>query len=123
MRDCEVFSSIRKTLIFEVTEEFVRDYNRATPLERKKHNELIYRMLQRLKVKMKKLINRLEMKRMRIFREKLHNVKFIPIDLFNYKWLGNLRFKMSYSNLSICLFARAELCLLSQCKSSYQEGK
>ena len=45
------YCSNRKHLIFEVTEEFVRDYNRASPTERKKLNELIYRMLQRLKVK------------------------------------------------------------------------
>jgi hypothetical protein len=44
---------IRKHLIFEVTEDFVRDYNRALPNERTKLNELIYRMLQRLKVKQK----------------------------------------------------------------------
>jgi hypothetical protein len=43
--------SIRKNSIFEVAEEFVRDYNRALPNERTKFNELIYRMLQRLKVK------------------------------------------------------------------------
>jgi hypothetical protein len=47
--------SARKTLVLEVTEEFVRDYNRTLPNERTKLNELIYRMLQRLKVKKKKL--------------------------------------------------------------------
>jgi hypothetical protein len=46
--------SARKTLVLEVTEEFVRDYNRTLPNERTKLNELIYRMLQRLKVKKKK---------------------------------------------------------------------
>lgn len=44
---------IRKNLTLEVTEEFVRDYNRALPHERTKLNELIYRMLQRLKVNRK----------------------------------------------------------------------
>lgn len=46
---------IRKHLIFEVTEDFVRDYNRALPNERTKLNELIYRMLQRLKVNQKNM--------------------------------------------------------------------
>ena len=32
-----------------------------------------------------------------MFREKLHNVKFTPIDRFNYKWLGKLRFEMNCS--------------------------
>ncbi|CAF4696396.1 unnamed protein product [Rotaria socialis] len=40
----------KKNLILEVTEEFVRDYNRASPTEKPKLNDLIYRMLQRLKV-------------------------------------------------------------------------
>lgn len=44
------FIVIRKHLILEVTEEFVRDYNRALSSEKLKLNELIYRMLQRLKV-------------------------------------------------------------------------
>ncbi|CAF4351752.1 unnamed protein product [Adineta steineri] len=40
----------KKHLLLEVTEEFVRDYNKASASERIKQNEVIYRMLQRLKV-------------------------------------------------------------------------
>lgn len=45
------FVTFRKHLLLEVTEDFVQDYNRATPSERIKKNETIYRMLQRLKVR------------------------------------------------------------------------
>ncbi len=52
------FILIRKHLILEVTEEFVRDYNKASPTERIKQNEIIYRMLQRLKVRRSRVQNR-----------------------------------------------------------------
>ena len=45
------FMSSRKHLLLGVTEEFVQEYNRATPGERIKKNDTIYRMLQRLKVR------------------------------------------------------------------------
>ncbi|CAF4795149.1 unnamed protein product, partial [Rotaria socialis] len=70
--------------ILEVTEEFVRDYNRASPTEKPKLNDLIYRMLQRLKRKSSQC--------------QVHSNRPIQLQM-----------------------AWAELCLLSQCKSSYQE--
>ncbi|UJR10441.1 hypothetical protein I4U23_014645 [Adineta vaga] len=73
-----------KHLLLEVTEEFVQDYNKASTSERIKKNEIIYRMLQRLKRKATQY--------------------------------------QSYADGSIQLqMAWAELCLLSQCKSKYQE--
>jgi hypothetical protein len=114
--------SNRKTSLFEVTEEFVRDYNRALPNERTKLNELIYRMLQRLKVK-----------------RKTRKEIFINIYIYSEKSITmSNTYKSTYSitNGLVDLFclkefsrevyfriSRAELCLLSQCKSSYQEGK
>ncbi|CAF3417621.1 unnamed protein product [Rotaria socialis] len=74
----------KKNLILEVTEEFVRDYNRASPTEKPKLNDLIYRMLQRLKRKSSQC--------------QVHSNRPIQLQM-----------------------AWAELCLLSQCKSSYQE--
>ncbi|CAF1124495.1 unnamed protein product [Rotaria sordida] len=74
----------KKYLILEVTEEFVRDYNRASSSERIKLNELIYRMLQRLKRKAAQC--------------QVHTNRPIQLQM-----------------------AWAELCLLSQCKSCYQE--
>ncbi|CAF0826870.1 unnamed protein product [Rotaria sp. Silwood1] len=74
----------KKYLILEVTEEFVRDYNRASSSERIKLNELIYRMLQRLKRKATQC--------------QVHTNRPIQLQM-----------------------AWAELCLLSQCKSCYQE--
>ncbi|CAF2008331.1 unnamed protein product [Rotaria magnacalcarata] len=74
----------KKHLILEVTEEFVRDYNRASPTEKPKLNDLIYRMLQRLKRKSSQC--------------QVHSNRPIQLQM-----------------------AWAELCLLSQCKSSYQE--
>lgn len=58
--------------------------------------------------------------RFSLFREKPVNVKFIRIDRFNCKWLGKLiRFHAACSLKSLF---RAELCLLSQCRSPYQKG-
>ncbi|CAF4034973.1 unnamed protein product [Rotaria sp. Silwood2] len=74
----------KKYLTLEVTEEFVRDYNRASSSERIKLNELIYRMLQRLKRKATQC--------------QVHTNRPIQLQM-----------------------AWAELCLLSQCKSCYQE--
>ncbi|CAF3754404.1 unnamed protein product [Adineta steineri] len=74
----------KKHLLLEVTEEFVRDYNKASASERIKQNEVIYRMLQRLKRKATQL--------------QMHTERSMQLQM---TW--------------------AELCLLSQCKSSYQE--
>ncbi|CAF1138909.1 unnamed protein product [Adineta ricciae] len=74
----------KKHLLLEVTEEFVQDYNRATPGERIKKNDTIYRMLQRLKRKSAQ---------------------------YQSHTNGSMQLQMAW----------AELCLLSQCKSKYQE--
>ncbi|CAF0833402.1 unnamed protein product [Adineta steineri] len=74
----------KKHLLLEVTEEFVRDYNKASASDRIKQNEVIYRMLQRLKRKATQL--------------QMHAERSMQLQM---TW--------------------AELCLLSQCKSSYQE--
>ena len=109
---------IRKHLILEVTEEFVRDYNRTPPNERAKLNDLIYRMLHRLKVSRGR---RRRMKDNRNeSRERPVNVKCTAIDQFNCKWLG--RFFAPLVDGHRSSFFRAELCLLSQCKSPSQEG-
>ncbi|CAF0721386.1 unnamed protein product [Didymodactylos carnosus] len=77
-------SQNKKQPLLEVTEDFVRYYNRANYSERIKLNDLVYRMLQRLKRK-------------------------------------STQYQPSQSRPLQLQMAWAELCLLAQCKSTYQE--